>query len=261
MSAPPILQVENLSIHGIHGPLFSDLSFTLAAGEMVAIMGPSGIGKSMLAKAIAGYLPAELNVTGQIYLKGQEISQRTMLQRSAAERPGIIFQDALTALNPLVTIEQQLALALTQRRTRLTSDERQALQQLLLELGFSQPDMALVARPSQLSGGQRQRIGIAMALIGHAPVVIADEPTSALDPITETAILNQLRTSIRRRTIAGVLITHDLSAALACEKIVVIDEGKMVAQGTPMAAIKASNYSFCQRLAQLLPAQSSSSPC
>ncbi len=220
---------------------------------MLAVMGPSGIGKSMLSKAVAGFLPKDVFANGVISINGEEVSTQAMLQREAAQRPAVIFQDALQALNPLASVEQQLSLALTGNKTSLNSTHRATVSTLLDQLGFSDVDMALKQYPSQLSGGQRQRICIAIALLGRANLLIADEPTSALDPITESEILTLFRNSIQQRNIGGMLITHDLSAALACDKLLVIAEGTMVAYGTPKEAISSSKHEFCQQLARLLP--------
>ena len=216
-------------------------------------MGPSGIGKSMLSKAVAGFLPKDVFANGEISINGKEVSVQAMLQREAAQRPAIIFQDALQALNPLASVAQQLSLALTNNKTRLNAAQRTTVTALLEQLGFNDAEMALRQYPSQLSGGQRQRVCIALALLGRANLLIADEPTSALDPITESEILTLFRDSIQQRNIGGMLITHDLSAALACDKLLVIAEGTMVAYGSPKEAITSSEHEFCQQLALLLP--------
>lgn len=220
---------------------------------MLAVMGPSGIGKSMLSKAVAGFLPKDVSADGEVFINGKEVSAQAMLQREAAQRPAVIFQDALQALNPLASVEQQLSLALTNSKTRLNAAQRTTVTALLEQLGFNDAEMALKQYPSQLSGGQRQRVCIAIALLGQANLLIADEPTSALDPITEAEILTLFRNSIQHRNIGGMLITHDLSAALACDKLLVIAEGTMVAYGSPKEAITSSDHEFCQKLALLLP--------
>lgn len=253
VNTQPILAVNQLQISDSHQSLFRNISFTLAEGEVLAVMGPSGIGKSMLSKAVAGFLPKDVYAHGEVFINGKEVSTQAMLQREAAQRPAVIFQDALQALNPLASVEQQLSLALTGNKTRLNSSHRATVSTLLGQLGFTDSDMALKQYPSQLSGGQRQRICIAIALLGRANLLIADEPTSALDPITESEILTLFRNSIQQRNIGGMLITHDLSAALSCDKLLVIAEGTMVAYGTPKEAITSSKHEFCQQLAQLLP--------
>ncbi|MCG6410263.1 ATP-binding cassette domain-containing protein [Vibrio fluvialis] len=249
----PILSVNKLCLADSKRIFFSDISFDLCEGEVIAIMGPSGIGKSMLSKAVAGFLPSDICVEGSVELNEVEVSGLAMLQRAVFQRPAVIFQDALKALNPLASVEQQLCLALTGNKTRLNSANRETVLTLLTQLGFVEPVSILSLYPSQLSGGQRQRICIAIALLGSSNLIIADEPTSALDPITEAEILELFHTSVKRRDISGLLITHDLYSALACDKILVIADNRVVAYGEPRHAISQSHHPFCQQLAKLLP--------
>ncbi len=251
MSITPTLQVNNLTIQKPEREvLFANVSFTLGEGEVLAVMGPSGIGKSMLAKAIAGFLPASMTLDGEIMFAGEEVSKHTLLQRSPSQRPAVIFQDALTALNPLAKVGMQLGLALGV--PKLKGDTKQRAIQQLLDLGFNDPEPTLSKYPSQLSGGQRQRVCIAMALLGDAKLLIADEPTSALDPITERDILDLYLNAVRQRNISGVLITHDLDAALQCDKLIVLNDHQMVAFGEPLTAIQSSSHPFCRELNSLL---------
>lgn len=252
MNEHPILTASNLSLADSKRTLFRDITFDLKKGQTLAVMGPSGIGKSMLSKAIAGFLPLDIKVSGSVEFNDIEVSQTPMLQRHSRQRPGVVFQDALQALNPLASVEQQLALALTRNKTSLKSENKKEVTRLLSQLGFKEPVATLKLYPSQLSGGQRQRICIAVALLGNADLIIADEPTSALDPITESEILTLYRNCIRERNIAGMLITHDLSAALACDKLLVIADGTVVAYGSPIEAITQSEHPFCLQLQLLL---------
>jgi ABC-type glutathione transport system ATPase component len=246
----PILSINKLSLTNSERILFKNISFELFQGEILAIMGPSGIGKSMLSRAIAGFLPPDILVDGSIQLNGSEVSQLAMLQRTQRQRPAVIFQDPLKALNPLASVEQQLCLALTGNKTRLDPTNREIVVSLLAQLGFVDPEMALAQHPSQLSGGQRQRICIAIALLGRADLIIADEPTSALDSITEAEILNLFHCSIQQRNISGLLITHNLSIALACDKVLIIADNTMVIYGSPREVIKQSQHPFCCQIAQ-----------
>ncbi|MGL6259227.1 ATP-binding cassette domain-containing protein [Vibrio sp. WXL210] len=249
--SPALLKIEQLNLTSPTRTIIQSLDLELCAGETLAVMGPSGTGKSMLSRAIAGILPEQISMTGEIFFSGEEVGGKTLLQRASEHRPGVIFQDALQALNPLASIEAQLALALTSRRTRLNGGDRAQVIALLDQLGFSDPEHILQLYPSQLSGGQRQRICIAIALISSTNVLIADEPTSALDPITEKEILHLFRSSVKQRGLAGVLITHDLRSALECDKLLVIADGKMVAQGTPEDVLDSNLHPFCQQLKQL----------
>lgn len=248
----PIISVAQLSISTPSKVLFSDITFDVSRGELLAIMGPSGIGKSMLSRAIAGFTADSIQIKGHITLSGCDVSNIPLLHRSAAQRPAFIFQDALQALNPLVSIERQLSLALTSSQTKPNKIEKKTITDLLKKLEFSEPDLILTLYPGQLSGGQRQRICIAIGLLSKAEVLIADEPTSALDPITEKEILTLIRKNIKQKQLAGILITHNLNSALACDKLLIIDEGGMIAYGPPTEALENSSHSFCCSLKDLI---------
>ncbi|PMG18796.1 ATP-binding cassette domain-containing protein [Vibrio splendidus] len=248
----PLLSVDQLTIKTSSRTLFQDIHFDVYRGELLAIMGPSGIGKSMLSRAIAGFLPDTVEVEGHISLSGDAVCGLPMLQRAAAQRPAVIFQDALQALNPLVSIEGQLSLALTGTHTKLKSQDKIKLTELLVQLGFPNPETILPLYPSQISGGQRQRICIAIGLLSNADLIIADEPTSALDPVTEQEILKLIRDNVKQRQIGGLLITHDLHSALACDKLLVIDDGGVVAYGAPKHALESSSHAFCCSLRDLI---------
>ncbi|WP_200164547.1 ABC transporter ATP-binding protein [Francisella adeliensis] len=252
MISKPILSVNNLNLTNSKHILFKNISFDLFQGEVLAVMGPSGIGKSMLSKAVAGFLPPSILVEGSIKLNGNEVSQLTISQRTKQQRPAVIFQDALRALNPLVLVGQQLCLALTENKDRLNSKNKKIIISLLRELDFVNPETVLTKYPSQLSGGQRQRICIAISLLGNADFIIADEPTSGLDPIIENKILELFRSRIQQHNISGLLITHDLSTALECDKILIISDNTVIAYGSPRDTIKRSKHPFCKKISQLL---------
>ncbi|MGR5120465.1 ATP-binding cassette domain-containing protein [Vibrio astriarenae] len=246
-----LLSIRNLTLNSPTRTIVQSLDVTLDAGEVMAVMGPSGTGKSMLSRAIAGFLPNEIQMEGSIRLSDVEVGHLPLLLRKPQQRPGVIFQDALQALNPLASVEAQLALTLTSSRTKLKRSEQQQVLDLLLQLGFDNPQQTLKKYPSQLSGGQRQRICIAIALLNSTHLIIADEPTSALDPITEQEILKLFRRKVKQRNLAGVLITHDLASAMQCDKLLVISDGQMVALGTPEEVMQ-NEHAFCQTMKQLM---------
>ncbi|MCL9775673.1 ATP-binding cassette domain-containing protein [Vibrio methylphosphonaticus] len=248
----PLLSVDQLSIKSTDKTLFQDVQFNVHAGEVLAVMGPSGIGKSMLSKAIAGFTPETITVSGDIILDGTNVCAMPLLTRTPQQRVAFIFQDALQALNPLVSVQSQLCLALTSRRTTPTAQDKTTINQWLNKLGFQHPQQILPLTPSQLSGGQRQRICIAMGLLGQAKVLIADEPTSALDPVTEQEILTLIHHSVKQNGMAGIVITHDLHSAMKCDKLLVIDEGRVIAYGEPKACLLGSSHEFCRSLRTLI---------
>ncbi|MDR9828858.1 ATP-binding cassette domain-containing protein [Vibrio sp. FNV 38] len=246
-----LLSIQNLSLVSPTRTLVQSLSFDLKAGEILAVMGPSGTGKSMLSRAIGGFLPKEIQMQGSIRFLGSEVGGLPLILRKREQRPGVIFQDALQALNPLANVETQLALALTGKYTKLDNTHRAEVLDLLVRLGFDNPKAILKMFPSQLSGGQRQRICIAIALLNSQHLIIADEPTSALDPITEQEILSLFRSNVKQRKLGGVLITHDLASAMKCDKLLVISDGQMVALGTPSEVLE-SQHTFCQQMKALV---------
>lgn len=246
------LTVTDLSITSDEKTLFEKISFEAHAGELIAIMGPSGIGKSMLTRAIAGFLPDTLSTQGSVAINGVEVNNTPMIQRKPSQRPAFIFQDALQALNPLVSVGGQLTLALTSSKTKPNKAQKQKIVSLLEQLGFTATEDTLGKLPSELSGGQRQRICIAIGLLSSANIMVADEPTSALDPITERDILKLIRQSVKDNQVAGLLITHDLHSALECDKLLLIDEGSMLAFGPPKDALAASTHQFCCSLRDLV---------
>lgn len=249
---PALLAVQGLTISSQEKNLFQDISFSAHGGELIAIMGPSGIGKSMLTRAIAGFLPSALTAQGSIHINGSEVANVPLIQRAASQRPAFIFQDALQALNPLVSVGGQLTLALTSSRTRPNKAQKQTIVSLLEKLGFESPEDTLGKLPSELSGGQRQRICIAIGLLSSTDLLVADEPTSALDPITEREILRLLSQSVKDNQLVGLLITHDLHTALECDKLLLIDDGQMLAFGPPKEALAGSSHQFCCSLRDLI---------
>ncbi|MCP3698254.1 MAG: ABC transporter ATP-binding protein [Aliivibrio sp.] len=248
----PIISVNQLSISTPSKVLFKGIDFDVSRGELLAVMGPSGIGKSMLVRAISGFTSESIQVKGNITLSGSDVSNVPLQNRPATQRPAFIFQDALQALNPLVSVESQLSLALTGTQAKPNKITNKTIITLLKKLEFTEPDLILPLYPSQLSGGQRQRICIAIGLLSNADVLIADEPTSALDPITEKEILALIRENIKTKQLAGILITHHLHSALACDKLLILDEGKVIAYGTPLEALSSSSHSFCCSLKALI---------
>lgn len=223
------LTLGGLSVR-IHGrPVVEDVSLSLDPGEIVALVGASGSGKSLTASALTGSLPGSARASGCLEVQGRRIRLEERV------RPGVaaVRQDSLTALHPLVRIDRQLIPVLLRSgaaKTGPTAAGRAA--SMLEEVGFADPRRVLQSFPMELSGGQRQRVCIIQALASRAPFLIADEPTTALDVISQQLVL----TALRRAAEAGagiLLITHDVSAAAAlCTRAVVIDDGRVLDHGS-----------------------------
>jgi peptide/nickel transport system ATP-binding protein len=212
------------------------VSFDLTAGKILCVVGESGSGKSMCAHALMGLLPDNITrEAGEIEFDGQNLltldDDKWLGLRG--RRIAMVFQEPMTALNPLMRIGDQIA-EMFEAHGLLTSKERkQKAVSLLREVGLPDPKASMRAYPHQLSGGQRQRAMIAMALALEPAVLVADEPTTALDVTTQAQILKLIRDLQRRRNMAVMFITHDFGVvADIADRVVVLQHGKVVEQGT-----------------------------
>ena len=220
-----LLEVANLSVRFAQYAAVSEVSFTLKRGERFGIIGESGSGKTMTALALTGLQPESALVSGSIRLDGQPLpdNERDMA-RLRGKRIGMVFQEPMTALNPLVQVGRQISEAIELNRGNAAYD---AVTQLLGEVGLEPKHGARFAH--QLSGGQRQRVMIAMALAGQPELLIADEPTSALDLITQRTVLDLIAELCERRQMALLFISHDLKAVAAlCQRVAVMHKGVLV---------------------------------
>ena len=194
----PLLEIKNLSVsfrqEGRVIAAVRNISFSLDRGETVALVGESGSGKSVLALSTVSLLGASALVEGSVTYDGQQMigAGEQLLQRVRGNDISFIFQEPMTSLNPLHSIERQLSESLTLHQGLVGRAARERILELLTKVGIRQPKTRLDAYPHQLSGGQRQRIMIAMALANQPDVLIADEPTTALDVTIQAQILDLL---------------------------------------------------------------------
>ncbi len=213
---PPLLAVQDLRIvlPTARGPAVAvrDLSFTLARGDTLGLVGESGCGKSLTALALMGLLPEGAQVTGSIRLQGRELVGLPEREMAAlrGDRLAMVFQEPMTALNPVHTVARQVAEPLRIHRRLSSSEARAQAIALLDRVGIPDAARRADAYPHQFSGGQRQRITIAMALACDPDVLVADEPTTALDVTVQKQILDLVRELVAERGMALVLISHDL---------------------------------------------------
>ena len=226
----PLLEVKNLSIgfprHGIVD-VVENLSFSVRPGETVALVGESGCGKSITSLAIMGLLTPKAQTKGQILFEGRDLLAMTPKERDALRGKGIamIYQDALSSLNPAMLIRAQMAQLTSRGGTRKAED--------LLELVGLDPQRTLDSYPHELSGGQRQRVLIAMALTRDPKLVIADEPTTALDVTVQKQVVELLDRLRQELGFAMIFVSHDLAlVAEIAHRVVVMYAGQMVEQGT-----------------------------
>jgi peptide/nickel transport system ATP-binding protein len=228
-----LLEVENLSVAFGGFRALDGISFAIQPGEMFGVIGESGSGKSLTALAIAGLLPYGAEQSGTVKFGGSPApADEKAMARLRGRRIGMVFQEPMTALNPLMRIDRQIREVLTLHGKAADADKRVA--ELIAEVGL-EPKHAL-RYPHELSGGQRQRVMIAIALAAEPDLLIADEPTSALDLITQRRILDLIKEVCSKRKMALLFISHDLRAVAAlCSRVMVINKGKIVESGKASA--------------------------
>ncbi len=252
-----LLRVENLSVSFGHGDRESkavrNISFTIGKGETVALVGESGSGKSVTALSAMQLLPYPLahHPTGSIRFKDEEIvgADPATLHRMRGDRIGMIFQEPMTSLNPLHTIQKQIAEVLAIHSKIDTAQARERVLELLHQVGLREAESRLTAYPHQLSGGQRQRVMIAMALANDPELLIADEPTTALDVTIQAQILALLRDLQVQRGMSMLLITHDLGIVRkVADRVCVMTGGEIVEQGETKQIFEAPQHEYTKHL-------------
>ena len=254
-----VLQIQDLKVvfsqDGRQVDAVRGISFEVARGEVVALVGESGSGKSVTAMSSVALLGANAKVTGSIRYNGQQMvgASRDLLQQVRGNEISFIFQEPMTSLNPLHTIEKQLreSIELHQDpRQSLTGGEIEARIIALLErVGLPDPASRLGAYPHQLSGGQRQRVMIAMALANGPELLIADEPTTALDVTIQAQILDLLMLLKQQDGMGMLFITHDLGIVRQiADRVCVMQDGKIVETGPTKDIFKAPQHPYTQKL-------------
>ncbi|MET4095373.1 ABC transporter ATP-binding protein [Arthrobacter sp. UYCu712] len=234
----PLLQVTRLNIATKDRSLVRDFNLTMDRGERVGLIGESGSGKSMTTTALMGLLPPGVNATGSIRLAGREEDLVTATDRQMCRIRGndmtMVFQEPLTALNPLMKVGPQVAEVMLKHKT--VSGRREARDkavQLLASVKLPDPAEAATAYPHQLSGGQRQRVMLAMALANDPELLLCDEPTTALDVTVQRQVLDLILESVQQRGTGLLFITHDLSVvANVCDRVLVMNHGIVVEEGS-----------------------------
>ncbi len=250
-----VLEVEDLNIafrqDGRTINAVRGVSFTVAKGETVALVGESGSGKSVTALSTVGLLPDSATVTGSVRYLGREMvgASQSDLRRVRGNDISFIFQEPMTSLNPLHTIERQIGESLGLHQGFSGAAARARTLELLIKVGIRDPESRLDAYPHQLSGGQRQRVMIAMALANAPELLIADEPTTALDVTIQAQILELLAELKRSESLSLLFITHDLGIVRRiADRVCVMQGGEIVEQG-PTAQIFANpQHPYTQKL-------------
>jgi peptide/nickel transport system ATP-binding protein len=259
--SPPVLSVRHMRIEfpRRQGRLVAvdDISFEIARGEVLGVVGESGAGKSLTGNAIIGLLEPPGRVAGgEIWLTGERIDRLSpeAMRRIRGKRIGMVFQDPLTSLNPLYRIGEQLIETIeTHTNFRSAAARRRAID-LLGEVGLPAAEGRIDNYPHQFSGGMRQRVVIALALAADPELVIADEPTTALDVSVQAQIIALLKRLCRERGTAIMLITHDMGViAEAADRVAVMYAGRIVEIGAVGDVIKQPRHPYSAGLMGSIP--------
>lgn len=231
--AKPILEVNKLNIQLNEQKILTDLSFQLNAGETVAIVGESGSGKSLACLSLLGLQDRALDLSGEIIFQNEDLrlKHEDQLRLIRGNKIAMIFQEPMTALNPLHTIEKIISEPLWSKGLK-RKDIRKKIEEVLCDVGLGNSSDILKRYPHQLSGGQRQRVMIATALISEPEILIADEPTTALDVSLQKQILNLIKDQAHQKDMALVLVSHDLRLVQQyADQVLVLSKGVTVEQG------------------------------
>ncbi|WP_028116066.1 ABC transporter ATP-binding protein [Ferrimonas senticii] len=250
------LRIEFPSRHGV-ATAVNDISFTVEAGEILGVVGESGAGKSTVGNGIIDLLSQPGRVAGgEITLNGTVISglSQAQMQQVRGNRIGFIFQDPMTSLNSLLTIEQQMVETIV---TNMGLGKEQAFERaldLLKQVGIPEPEHRIKQYPHQFSGGMRQRVVIAIAMSCEPEFLIADEPTTALDVSVQDQILKLIREMCEKRNVGCMLVTHDMGVvANVCDRVAVMYRGDLVELGTTEQILGNPQHAYTQSLISAVP--------
>jgi oligopeptide/dipeptide ABC transporter ATP-binding protein len=249
-----------LSSHPARPAIVNRLSLEIAPGEILGLVGESGSGKSMTALAIMGLLPPGIDIaSGGIYFQGRELTamSQEQLRRIRGLKLGMIFQEPMTALNPVFTIGRQVAEVF---RAHLSVSKTEAWERaidMLQKVGLPHARQRVMAYPHQLSGGMRQRVLIAMAMALNPPLLLADEPTTALDVTIQAQILNLLKEITGRQKAACLLITHNLAVvAQMAQRVAIMYAGRLVETAPVARLLQNPRHPYTKGLLACLPMRS-----
>src|SRR5690349_21028454 len=260
-SVKPVLEVRNLTVALPAGAdrvnAVEKVSFTVNPGEIVCLVGESGSGKSVIAFTVMGLLAKALKPTsGEILLEGENVlaADEARLRELRCTRMSMIFQEPMTALNPVMTCGDQIDEVLN-THTKLDAAARKAkIIAILKRVKLPEPERIYASYPHQLSGGQRQRIMIAMALVLEPKLLIADEPTTALDVTTQAQILKLIRELQKDHGTAVLFITHDMGVvADIADRVAVMRHGRLVETGALKDILSAPTQDYTRNLLSSVP--------
>ena len=253
----PVVDIRNLSASAGAQPILRDVSLSVNAGEVMALVGESGAGKSTIAKAVLGILPAGIKVSrGEILFEGTDLLRLapSKLRELLGVRIALIPQDPLTSLNPSRRIGDQLTDGLRLRAGLSRGDAKARALKLLNDVHIRDPERVLTRYPHELSGGMRQRVLIAQAFSLKPHVIIADEPTTALDVTVQKQVLRLIRDMQREHKATLLFVTHDLGVvAQICDRMTVLYGGKVLEQGATADILSNPSHPYTRALLAASP--------
>ncbi|MGC3986906.1 MAG: ABC transporter ATP-binding protein [Pseudorhodoferax sp.] len=258
----PVLDIQGLDIRlpkgGDRELAVRGASLRLLPGQTLCVVGESGSGKSMIANAIMGLLPRPHvePVAGKILFDGQDLLQRSeaQLRELRGRRMGMVFQEPMTALNPVMRIGEQIAEVFDAHASLSATEKRQRILTALADVGLPEPEVLIDSYPFRLSGGQRQRVMIACALVLEPALLICDEPTTALDVTTQAQILQLIRELQQRKGTAVLFITHDFGVVSEiADQVVVMQTGQVVEAGPAAAVLADPQHAYTRKLIAAIP--------
>ncbi|PRY22589.1 peptide/nickel transport system ATP-binding protein [Aliiruegeria haliotis] len=256
-----LLEINNMVVefpsrHGVFTAV-DDVSLTVAEGEIVGLVGESGAGKSTVGNAVMGLLQSPGHMpSGEIWLHGERIDQLSPsdMRSIRGKRIGMIFQDPMTSLNPIETIEYQLVETIQTHLDVGTSEARRRAVDLLDQVGIPDPANRIKQYPHQFSGGMRQRVVIALALCVEPELIIADEPTTALDVTIQAQILELIKDLCKSRKLGVILVTHDMGViAETTDRVAVMYRGRLIEMGETDQVINAPQQPYTRSLIAAVP--------
>jgi peptide/nickel transport system ATP-binding protein len=276
----PLVEIKNLyaemvTFDGV-SKVLNGVNLTINKGDLLGLVGETGCGKSVTAMTIPRLVPQPpaRYTQGEVWFRGENMLDKAGedLRQTRAQHIGVVFQDPMTGLNPVFTIEQQMVDAILNRQNNLSATyfgrgwlpssrekKRQAREralQLLRRVGIPEPERRISAYPHQFSGGMRQRVLIAMAISGRPELLIADEPTTALDVSVQAQILRLIAELVREIDLTVLLITHNIGVvAQLCPRIAVMYAGNVVESGYTREVLRAPKHPYTQGLLRAIPGE------
>lgn len=256
----PLLKIENLNVsfptQSGEVPAVRDLNFDIPESGVLGLVGESGSGKSATALAIMRLLPPQARVSGQIRFANNDLLTlpEQEIRRIRGAGISMIFQEPMTALNPVMRVGNQVAEAILAHHRVSRSEARQRMVEALREVAIPEPEQRARDYPHQLSGGQRQRVMIAMALVNHPQLLIADEPTTALDVTIQAQILELLGILREKHRLAMLFISHDLAVvSRVADRVAVMYAGEIVEMGAVAQIFSSPAHSYTRGLIGAIP--------